>query len=205
MLAGTAEAVEELRLNEDAVDANLIGETVSADPLMTLRVLVHAAVNRPPRMLTEPETVTAAVVMMGIGAVLPRIRSAVDGGGPAAATSPTRSGPARRAAARPPPANFALGFAVHRMDHDAAVIRHAALLHDFAEMLLWCHAPDLALQIRHAQQADPAAAIQHIQRAVLNIDDDRPAAIADAARGGCPSSWCASATTGMRSIPARAA
>ena len=40
---------------------------------------------------------------------------------------------------------FALAFAVHRMDHDAPVIHAAALLHDFAELLLWLHAPVLSL------------------------------------------------------------
>jgi HD-like signal output (HDOD) protein len=58
---------------------------------------------------------------------------------------------------------------VHRMDHDAAVIHHAALLHDFAEMLLWVHAPELALQIRQAQQADPTLRSGAIQREVLNV------------------------------------
>src|SRR5689334_7541288 len=67
VLASTADAIEELRLNEDAVDANLLGETVAQDPLMTLLVLSHAAANRPARVVTEPETVTSAIVMMGIG------------------------------------------------------------------------------------------------------------------------------------------
>ena len=67
-------------------------------------------------------------------------------------------------------ANFALGFAVHRMDHDAAVIHAAALLHDFAELLLWCHAPDLALRIRHAQQANPQLRSRAAQLAVLNVE-----------------------------------
>ena len=41
-------------------------------------------------------------------------------------------------------ADFALGFAVHRMDHDAQLIYSATLLHDVAEMLLWLKAPALA-------------------------------------------------------------
>jgi len=169
VLARTAEAVEELRLNEDAVDANLIGETVSGDPLMTLRVLAHAAANRPPRMLTEPETVTAAVVMMGISpffrafGVLPTVEQCLR-------DEPEALDGLRKVLRRAHrAANFALGFAVHRMDHDAAVIHHAALLHDFAEMLLWCHAPSLALRIRDAQRADPALRSATIQKAVLNI------------------------------------
>ena len=42
---------------------------------------------------------------------------------------------------------FAISFAMARNDTDAEVIREAALLHDFAELLLWCHAPTLALEI----------------------------------------------------------
>jgi HD-like signal output (HDOD) protein len=169
VLASTAAAVEDLRLNEDAVDANLIGETVAGDPLMTLRVLAHASLNRPPRMLTEPETVTAAVVMMGIS---PFFRAF----GPMATVEehlhdePEALEGLREVLRRAHrAANFALGFAVHRMDHDAAVIHHAALLHDFAEMLLWCDAPSLALRIRDAQRADPTLRSAAIQREVLNV------------------------------------
>ena len=169
VLASTAGAVADLHLNEDAVDANLIGETIAGDPLMTLRVLAHASVTRPARMLTQPETITAAVVMMGIGPFfrafaqlhtveerLHDVPEALDG-----LREVLRR--AHRAA------NFALGFAVHRMDHDAAVIHHAALLHDFAEMLLWCHAPELALNIRRAQLADPSLRSNTIQQEVLNV------------------------------------
>jgi HD-like signal output (HDOD) protein len=50
-------------------------------------------------------------------------------------------------------ARFALGFAVHRGDRDAAQIHQAALLHDVAEMLLWAHAPTLALTLLRWQRA----------------------------------------------------
>ena len=67
-------------------------------------------------------------------------------------------------------ARFALGFAVHRMDLDAEVIHEAALLHDFAEMLLWCHAPALALEIEQRQQADPTLRSATVQREVLGAE-----------------------------------
>lgn len=67
-------------------------------------------------------------------------------------------------------ANFALAFAVHRLDPDAAVIHQAALLHDFAELLLWCHAPDLALEIQDAQRMDSTLRSKVVQKHVLNID-----------------------------------
>jgi len=169
VLARSADAVEDLREIEDEVDANLIGETVATDPLMTLRVLAHASANRPARMLTETETVTAAVVMMGIGPFfrtfhdLPSVEHRLRDEPQALQGLLAVLRRAHRAA------NFALGFAVRRMDHDAAVIHHAALLHDFAEMLLWCHAPALALQIQQAQQADPTLRSSAIQTQVLNV------------------------------------
>jgi HD-like signal output (HDOD) protein len=68
--------------------------------------------------------------------------------------------------------HFALGFAVHRGDTDAGVIHQAAFLHDFTEMLLWCHAPTLALKIRDAQVADATLRTASVQRTVLGIELD---------------------------------
>jgi HD-like signal output (HDOD) protein len=169
VLAHTAMTLEALRANEDAVDANSIGEMVSTDPLMTLKVLAYAATHRPSRVITDAETVTAALVMMGI---TPFFR----GFGPQPAIedrladSPQALEGLQAVLQRAHRgANFALAFAVHRMDADAAVIHEAALLHDFAEMLLWCHAPALALQIRDAQLADATLRSNVIQQQVLNI------------------------------------
>lgn len=170
VLAVTAQTLEALRANEDAVDANGIGELVSHDPLMTLKVLSHAATHRPSRVVTDAETVTAALVMMGITPFfrafgpqptleerLAAMPEALDG----------LQGVLKRAHRG---ANFALAFAVHRMDTDAAVIHEAALLHDFAEMLLWCHAPALALRIQARQAADPTLRSNVVQAEVLNVD-----------------------------------
>ena len=169
VLGSTADALEAMRANEDDVDANLIGEMVADDPLMTLKVLAYASTHRPPRLITDVETVTAAVVMMGISPFFGNfgLQPAVEewlGDQPEALEG---VGEVLRRAHRA--AQFALSFAVHRMDHDAAVIYEATLLHDFAEMLLWCHAPTLALQIRTAQKADPTLRSHTVQQQVLNI------------------------------------
>ena len=66
VLADTAERLEAYRANEDAVDAHLLAETVSADPLMSLKLMAHVAGVRSQRSTTDPETVTAALVMLGI-------------------------------------------------------------------------------------------------------------------------------------------
>ncbi|MBX3622711.1 MAG: HDOD domain-containing protein [Rhizobacter sp.] len=169
VLGSTADALEAMRANEDDVDANLIGEMVADDPLMTLKVLAYASMHRPPRLITDVETVTAAVVMMGISPFFGNfgLQPAIEdwlGDQPEALKG---VGEVLRRAHRA--AQFALSFAVHRMDHDAAVIYEATLLHDFAEMLLWCHAPTLALKIRGAQKADPTLRSHVVQQQVLNI------------------------------------
>jgi HD-like signal output (HDOD) protein len=56
------------------------------------------------------------------------------------------------------------------MDPDAPVIHEAALLHDFAELLLWLHAPSLALRIQEAQSCDSALRSAAAQKAVLNVE-----------------------------------
>ena len=170
VLGHTADALEALRLNEDEVDANGLGETIAGDPLMTLKLLAYASANRGTRVVTDVETVTSALVMMGISPFFsafepqPTVESwLVDDAEALRGLQET----VRRAHRG---ANFALGFAVHRMDHDAAVIHAAALLHDFAEMLMWCHAPALTLQIRDAQRRDSTLRSNAVQRAVLNIE-----------------------------------
>ncbi len=170
VLAQTADALEAMRANEDGVDANSLGEMIAGDPLMSLKLLAHAASRRTPRMLTETETVTAALVMMGITPFFktfgaqPTVEQWLAGRPLALAGLQLALRRAHRAA------TFALGFAVHRRDHDAAVIHAAALLHDFAGMLVWCHAPELALRIEQAQQADPRLRSAALQTAVLGVE-----------------------------------
>ncbi len=170
VMLNTAAALEALRVKEDDVDANSLGELISADPLMTLKVMAYASSVRPRKCPTQAETVTASLVMMGISPFFRAFgpQQTIDStlayipGACAGLESVLKR--AHRAA------SFALAFAVHRMDHDAAVIYQAALLHDFAEMLLWCHAPVLALQIQSAQHANVALRSRVAQRAVLNVE-----------------------------------
>jgi HD-like signal output (HDOD) protein len=170
VLTRTSEAIEALRAHEEDVDANGIGEAISHDPLMTLKVLAHVSMHRGQRVVTDPETATAALVLLGISPFFrafgcqPTVEQQLAGATQALEGLKATLQRAHRAA------NFALAFAVHRMDHDAAVIHTAALLHDFAEMLLWCHAPTLALRIRDAQRADPTLRSGAAQRAVLNVE-----------------------------------
>lgn len=175
VLAETAAAIEDWRANEDAVDAHLLSETIVRDPLMTLKLFAHVArsTRRSSRWDDErgdAETVTAALVMLGIGpffrAFGPQPTAEDWLAGHPGALEGFRAVLRRshRAAA------FAIGFAAHRLDPDAAVLHEAALLHDFAELLLWLRAPTLLQAIAERQAADPALRSAQVQRELLNIE-----------------------------------
>lgn len=167
VLAETAGTIEEMRAHEDIVDAHVLAQVIAVDPLMTLKLLAHVGHLRRGRDGGEPETVTAALVMLGIP---PFFRAF---GPQSAAEAVMSSRPdalagflsvlrrSHRAA------NFALGFAVQRLDHDAAVIHGAALLHDFVELLLWWRAPELALEIARRQSQDQSLRSADVQRELL--------------------------------------
>jgi len=170
VLAQTATELEDMRANEDAVDARMIGEVVSADPLMTLKLLAHtSSLHRVGRLNSDVETVTEGLVLMGITPFFntfgpqPTVQQHLEEQPAALAGLMGAVQRSHRAA------KFALGFAAHRLDPDVAVIYEAALLYDFTEMLLWLHAPALALDIQQRQLNDPSLRSVTAQRDVLNV------------------------------------
>jgi HD-like signal output (HDOD) protein len=173
VLAETAEQLAHMRATEDDVDANGLGEMIATDPLMSLKVLAHAnelTRSRSEGLRAAPETVTAALVLMGITPFFrdfgpqPTLEERLADNDEALLGLSRVMQRAERAS------RYALGFAAHRLDPDAAVIHSAALLHDFAEMLLWVHAPDLALKIADLQEADRQLRSTAAQRQVLGIE-----------------------------------
>jgi HD-like signal output (HDOD) protein len=169
VLAVTAATLDELRDHEDAVDAHMLTDTVAGDPLMTLKLLAHVGHLLRGREGTEVETVTAALVMMGIPPFFRRFASFEAAEDLLADLPEAQAGFAAVLRRSHRAARFAIGFAVHRMDHDAPLIHEAALLHDFAELLLWLQAPALALRIAQAQAEDPTLRSATIQQQVLGI------------------------------------
>ena len=169
VLPATAHALEELHSIEEDVDARMITEVVNADPLMSLKVLAYIASHHRGRRLTDVETIGQALVLLGITPFFnifsnqPTVDMHLADQPEALEGLMSVVRRAHRAS------RFALGFAVHRLDHDVEVIQEAALLHDFAEMLLWLHAPSAALTMRERQAADPTLRSITVQREVLGV------------------------------------
>jgi HD-like signal output (HDOD) protein len=64
---------------------------------------------------------------------------------------------------------YAQDWARQRHDVDPEEVMIAALLHDIAEMMLWCFAPVLALEIADRQGRDRTLRSEDTQRAVLGF------------------------------------
>ena len=170
VLAETSEALAALASRQEEVTVSQLAPLVLADPLMTVKLLAHVAQRRSARALTGSETVPQAILMMGVQpffsafAAQPVVEEEL-------ADWPAALAGIRRVLARSHRAAlFALAFAVHRKDPDAEIIHEAALMHDFAEALLWCHAPALALEVERLREADRTLDATRAQRMALNIE-----------------------------------
>jgi HD-like signal output (HDOD) protein len=170
VLQETSLALEELRAKEDAVDAGMLAELIDTDPFLTMKVLAYVSAKRRNLESTQTETVVSSLVMMGVApfflnfGLQPTVQDHLRDQPAALEALLALIKRANRAA------HFATGFAVHRGDTDVAVIRQAAFLNDFAEMLMVCYAPALEMEIHAMQRANPTLRTVSLQRFVFNID-----------------------------------
>ena len=173
VLPGSVAELAQLKAIEDAtgtMDAHTIAGSFCNDPLMTLKVLVHVSKLCTRQNVEPPEALVGSVLMQGIGPffrTFDHVPTILDW---LRATPEALSGLIKVISRARRASNFAMSFALHRQDEDVVVIQEAALLHDFAEMLLWCHAPKLALEIAQRQKADFHIRSADIQKEVLGIE-----------------------------------
>lgn len=172
VLESTETALAAMAAKQDEVAPRDIAAVVLADPLMTLKVLVWAGARRRAKAHTisaEVETVEGGLVLMGVSPFFRHFqrlhvveRRLIDH--PAALDGLMRVLARSRVAAE-----YAGEWAASRKDLDIQVIFEAALLHDLAEMLVWCFAPMLALRMQAMRREFPSMRSIDIQRSVLGI------------------------------------
>lgn len=170
ILRSTARRWERLALaGDDRLSPHDLAELVMRDPLMTARLFVHVKRRFGKRDMAEITTANRIIVMLGVPPVLRAFQGSVLVEQLLSSHRLALKGltrvilRARRASA------VAGAFAALRNDPSFDEIMAAALLHDMAEMLVWCYAPALALETRRRLEADPALRSAHAQEAVLGV------------------------------------
>ncbi len=169
VLRRTAETLDAMRDDRDNINARSLAFTILQDPLLTLRVFACLAERRRKSQHTDITTLEQALMMMGIGPFfetfqqLPLVEDHLK-------SSPKSLLGLLRVVNRARHASqWARDWAIHRHDLNADEITIAALLHDIAEMLMWCFAPQLALRVDDMKAADPQLRSSSAQVGVFGI------------------------------------
>lgn len=169
VLRQTRKALADLSADQDNIAERELVATVLHDPLMTLKVLAYIEAHRRRSQTADITTIGRALMMLGISpffrafADLPEVEERLHERPQALLGLLKVVARSRKAA------HYARDWAILRHDLDVDEITVAALLHDSAEMVLWCFAPDLLAQIRRLQQEDRSLRSRDAQRQVLGV------------------------------------
>lgn len=170
VLRVTRRRLEEMRADLDRVDARELARLILQDPIMTVRVLAYIQPLRGRSLQRDITTIASAVMMAGIEPFFRRfgelttIEEQLRGQDPHALLGVLQI--IRRAQRA---ADYAQDWAIWRHDINMEEVRIAALLHDLAEILVWCFAPSLGLQIQAQQKARPTMRSADAQRNTLGF------------------------------------
>jgi HD-like signal output (HDOD) protein len=169
VLKQTAREIARLQEDEDKLSARAITSVVLNDPMMVFRVLSYSQKHKSKHQLQDLLQVEQAVLMMGTTTFFRDIppNFLVEDALKNNLTALTHLLKLIRRAHRA--AYFSADWATHLADLHAEEVRIAALLHDLAEMLMWCFAPDKMNTIYAMQHADKTLRSNVVQQEVLGF------------------------------------
>ena len=170
VLRVTKRRLDEMRADLDRVDARELAHLILQDPIMTVRVLAFIQPLRGRSLQRDITTIASAVMMAGIEPFFNRfselftIEDQVKEAGPQALLGVLQV--IRRAQRA---ADYAQEWAIWRHDINMEEVRIAALLHDLAEILVWCSAPRLGLALQEKLKSQPGMRSADAQRQLLGF------------------------------------
>jgi HD-like signal output (HDOD) protein len=169
VLKQTARDLDMLRADENRVTVNSIAEIIARDPMMTVKLLRYLQQHKHKIQTAEVIQVTQVLLMLGIEPFFNRI--------PAQPLVEEMLKP--HIVALPPmlrvvhrshrASEYAKDWAVHLRDLHYEEVRIAGLLHDIAEILMWCFAPAQMLEIHSIQKKDHNLRSRDVQQRILGF------------------------------------
>ncbi len=172
VLRPTAAALEKLAAHQESVSAHDIAETIMSDPLMTARLFAHLTARAGRGRTSSLGSVTRAAIMLGVAPFFEAFTRVPHVGEHLRDDHAAQRGLLRVVARAVRAAQYARDWAVIRQDREAETIMMAALLHDLAEMLVWCAAPALSLEVQSRLERSPGLRSRDAQRIVLGCTID---------------------------------
>jgi HD-like signal output (HDOD) protein len=169
VLKHTSRDLAALRADQDHLSARGVAKVIAIDPMMTVKVLRYLQTHKHRIQTSEVIQVEQALIMMGVDAffdkipALPLIQEVLQGHTDALIQLLHVIHRSHRAS------EYAYDWAVRMSDLHFEEVRIAALLHDLAEVLMWCFAPQQMLKIRDMQLHDKALRTRAVQEQVFGF------------------------------------
>ena len=170
VLKQTARELDALRQDANTLSARGVADAIAADPMLTVKLLRYLQQHKRRSQTSEVVQVEQALLMLGVEAFYnkvpasPNVQDTMQGQTPALIELLHVVHRSHRSS------EYARDWAIRLNDMHYEEVRVAALLHDLAEMLLWCYAPQQMLQIRALQQQDKTLRSRVAQEHVLGFN-----------------------------------
>ena len=155
VLKQTARNLQALEQDEQHMCARSIAHVVKYDPLMTVKLLRYLQQHKHRSQEHDVVEVEQMIMILGLEATLnkvsakPLVEEILGRDNMGALVYLLKTTHRANIAS-----SYAFDWAVRLHDLHFEEIRIAALLHDIAEMLMWCFAPNEMLKIKHLQKSD---------------------------------------------------
>ena len=169
VLRQTARDLGKLQEDAENISARGVAEVIMRDPMMTVKLLRYLQGHKHKRQEQEVVQVEQALLMLGVEAFFsklppkPLAEEMLQGNNVALISLLNVVRRAQRAS------YYARDWAVYMRDMHFEEVHIAALLHDLAELLMWCFAPDDMLKINALQQQDKTLRSRTAQEQVLGF------------------------------------
>jgi len=170
ILKQTARELENLHSAENDLSARSVSDAIAVDPMMTVKVLRYLQTHKHRSQLSEVIQVEQALIMMGVEVFFreipehPLVQEVLKDHTDALVHLLHVIHRAHRAS------EYAFDWAVRLSDLHFEQVRIAALLHDLAEMLMWCFAPKEMLEIRAIQLNDKSLRTRAVQEQIFGFN-----------------------------------
>ncbi|SBT10285.1 putative signal transduction protein [Candidatus Propionivibrio aalborgensis] len=169
VLRQTARRLAEARQNIDKVGGRDIANIVMQDPLMAIRVLAYIQTVSGKHLRSDITNIGNAVMMIGIEPFFNKMDASLSIEAMLKNEPQALLGVLQVIRRAQRASHYAHDWAFERHDMNIDEVALAALLHDLPEILLWCFAPKLAIEIRDRQHADKSLRSATAQEQVLGI------------------------------------
>ena len=169
ILRQTARRLEEARQHIDRVSGRDITDIVLQDPLLAIRVLAYIQSFGSKHLRSEITNIASAVMMLGVEPFFRKFENPITIETMLSRKPQALLGVLQVIMRTQRASRYAHDWAFARHDMNVEEVALAALLNDLAEVLLWCFAPEQAIEIRSRLLAEKTLRSSSVQREVLGL------------------------------------